>query len=40
LQCHYMASNIVLFALVAGSPEPANCGLATVVMRISGSYCE
>jgi hypothetical protein len=32
-----MASNIVLFALVAGSPEPANCGLATVVMWISGS---
>ncbi len=30
----------MLFALVAGSPEPANCGLATVVMWISGSYCE
>jgi hypothetical protein len=40
LQCHYIASNIVLFALVAGSPEPANCGLATVVMWICGSYCE
>ncbi len=30
----------MLFALVAGSPEPANCGLATVVMWICGSYCE
>jgi hypothetical protein len=30
----------VLFALVAGSTEPANCGLATVVMWICGSYCE
>ena len=27
-----LASNIVLFALVAGSTEPANCGLATVVI--------
>ncbi len=36
----YIASNIVLFALVAGSTEPANCGLATVVMWICGSYCE
>jgi hypothetical protein len=27
----------VLFALVAGSTEPANCGLATVVMWICGS---
>ncbi len=31
---------VVLFALVAGSPEPANCGLATMVMWISGSCCE
>ncbi len=30
----------MLFALVAGSTEPANCGLATVVMWICGSYCE
>jgi hypothetical protein len=29
----------VLFAFVAGSTEPANCGLATVVMWICGSYC-
>ncbi len=36
----YIAGNIVLFALVAGSTEPANCGLATVVMWICGSYCE
>jgi hypothetical protein len=28
----YIASNIVLFALVAGSTEPANSGLATVVI--------
>ncbi len=27
----------MLFALVAGSTEPANCGLATVVMWICGS---
>ncbi len=30
----------MLFALVAGSTEPANCGLATMVMWICGSYCE
>jgi hypothetical protein len=24
----------VLFAFIAGSPEPANCGLKTVVMWI------
>ncbi len=29
----------MLFALVAGSTEPANCGLATAVMWICGSYC-
>jgi hypothetical protein len=28
----YIASNIVLFAFVAGSTEPANCGLATVAI--------
>ncbi len=27
----------MLFTLVAGSTEPANCGLATVVMWICGS---
>jgi hypothetical protein len=37
---HYVASNIVLFAFVAGSPEPANCGLTTVVMWICESHCE
>ncbi len=37
---HYIASNIVLFAFVAGSPEPANCGLTTVVMWICESHCE
>jgi hypothetical protein len=40
LQYHYVASNIVLFAFVAGSPEPANCSLATVVMWICDSHCE
>ncbi len=30
----------MLFALVAGSTEPANCGLATMVMWICGSYYE
>jgi hypothetical protein len=29
---YILASNIVLFALVAGSTEPANCGLATMVI--------
>jgi hypothetical protein len=28
----YLASNIMCFALVTGSTEPANCGLATVVI--------
>ena len=37
---HYVASNIVLFTFVAGSPEPANCGLTTVVMWICESHCE
>jgi hypothetical protein len=40
MSLYILASNIVLFALVAGSTEPANCGLATVVMWICGSYCE
>ena len=40
LQYHYVASNIVLFAFVAGSPEPANCGLTIVVMWICESHCE
>ncbi len=31
---------IVLFAFIAGSPEPANCGLKTVVMWICESSCE
>ena len=31
MQYHYVAINIVLFAFVAGSPEPANCGLTTVL---------
>jgi hypothetical protein len=30
----------VLFAFVAGSPEPANCGLTNVVMWICESHCE
>ena len=37
---HYVVSNIVLFAFIAGSPEPANCGLKTVVMWICESDCE
>ena len=40
LRYHYVVSNIVLFAFVAGSPEPANCGLTTVVMWICESHCE
>ena len=40
LQYHYVVSNIVLFAFIAGSPEPANCGLKTVVMWICESDCE